>query len=168
MINEWISTHKKQATIIAVAALIALSIVVGLLSWLFGGSKEEEEALASVRVSDISVLYDNFSDYTIGYVLNAIDTSLTKNESMKDGQTAGAKEPSADATDEQLYPGTHTGDFVITIKDNKVSETEDSWGSWKTFTITVNDGRLFKVDVGLAPNNSDNSVGYTKISVTKL
>jgi|GEM_PF-3672284 len=171
MIIDWIRNHKKQALAIGLGALVILTILVGLIVKLLvpDASHEEPEARASVIVTDVDALYNYFSDYTIGYVLNALNAALVSDQSMANGSPASEKKiPAADATNDELYPTINEGDYTITIKDNKVTDLEDDWGMWETFTITTNDNRSFKVDVAIGAHNRDNDVGYTKISITKL
>ncbi len=172
MLYEWIRDHKKLALLIGAGSLILLLVIIALLTHFFEGDNpahEEPEMKATVIVSNVDILYNSFSDYTIGYILNAINAALAKDMSMKNGSPANEdKIPAVDSINEELYPAVDKGGYLLTIKNNTVSDFSDDWGIWKTFTIVVNDGRSFKVDVALGAHNRNNDVGYTKISVTKI
>jgi hypothetical protein len=171
MINEWIREHKRLAVLIGagVMLLLGLGIALVLSGFQNNTSGEEDEMTASVVVSNINVLYGDFSDYTIGYLLNAINAALLANQSMQNGSPASDnKTPAVDATNDDLYPTINQGNYTLTVKDNKIDSFEDGWGMWKTFTLNDSDGRSFKVDVALGAYDRTNDVGYTKINVTKL
>lgn len=171
MIIDWIRDNKKLALAVGLGSLLILVLIVSLIGFLLTRDHSEEEPAmtASVTVSNVDVLYSYFSDYTIGYVLNALNAALVSDQSMVNGSLASDnKTPPVDAINEELYPTTNQGNYSMSVKDNKVSDFEDNWGLWKTFTVTTSDNRSFKVDVGLGAHNRVNDVGYTKISVTKL
>lgn len=166
-ISEWVRDHKRLVILIGIGFFVCIGLILALLQ--LRGASEEKEMTASVIVSNVSVLYNDFSDYTISYILNAINAALVNNQSMQSGQPASDnKTPATDATNDELYPTTNQGNYSLSIKDDKVSDFEDNWGLWKTFTLNVSDGRSFKVDVALGAHNRANDVSYTKINVTKL
>lgn len=169
MFIEWIRDHKKLSAIIAVGLILVVGGIIFLISTLSSPETEEKEfSPNTVSVSNLNILYDHFSDYTIGYVLNALYTAVSVDQSMKNGSIVSENiQPATTATDEELYPGTGAGDYTVTVKDNAISTVDDAWGTWEVFTITTNDGRSFKVSVGVTPKNRDNDIGYTQISVIK-
>lgn len=171
MINEWIRNHKKLTILIGLGVLFLISLAIILISNLFQNPHpgEEEHHKEVVTVSNIELLYDYFSDRTVGYITGALQAAVNADTSMKDGSPVSEnKQPSSTVTNEELYPITGTGDSTITIKDNSFDYFEDDWGMWNTFTVTTDRNQTFKVDVALGAHNRDNDVGYTKITITKL
>lgn len=171
MIYEWIRNHKKTTIVIGGAAVLLFGILISLIVNVIQNplSQEEDEDTVGVSVTNLNILYDHFSDYDIGYVFNALDTALVRNQSMKNGSPASEnKTPRTDATDDQLYPSTSKNSYTLTVKDGVVKEFEDEWGTWKTFTVTTDDNRMFRVDVALGAHSRDKDVDYTPITITKL
>lgn len=171
MINEWIRNHKKVTIAISIGILALLALVIIIISNLAQNPNhgEEEHHKEVVTVSNIELLYNHFSDYTIGYITSAIQDAVNSNTSMRDGSPASEdKKPAADTTNEELYPLTGSGDYSIEVKGDSFDSFEDDWGIWNTFTITTNRNQTFKVDVALGAHNRENDVGYTKINITKL
>lgn len=171
MISEWIRNHKKLTIAIGVGILLLFALIIVLISNLLNNPYhgEEEHHKEVVTVSNIELLYDYFSDYTIGYITSALQTAVNTNMSMKNGSPVSEnKEPATEATNEELYPFTETGDHTITIKADSFDYFEDDWGMWNTFTVTTDRNQTFKVDVALGAHSRDNDVGYTKITITKL
>lgn len=171
MINEWIRNNKKLAVIIAVGGLALLALIILLVVNVFQNSNrgEEQEPASYISISNLEVLYEDFSDYTVGYISDALMTALSTNQSMKNGKPASDESAiPKDSTNAELYSGNGTGEYTLKIEGDKVDYFEDDWGMWHTFSVSVNDGRRFKVDVAIGAHNRDNDVAYTKINITKL
>lgn len=171
MIYEWIRNHKKLAALIGAGVVLLLGIVIAVIVNLIQNPNphEEEEKPVGVSVSNLTILYDHFSDYDIGYVFNALNKALLLDQSMKNGSPASENStPAINATDDQLYPSANEGNYTLTVKDGVVKEFEDTWGTWKTFTVTAADNRSFKVDVAIGAHNREKDVNYTPITITKL
>lgn len=171
MLNEWVRNHKKIVVVIGVSVLLVLSFLIVVIFNQLNNPHpgEEQHTREIIEVSNIDVLYEHFSDYTIGYIVNAVQAAVNTDSSMHSGyNTSDNKNPKSDATNEELYPVTGEGDYVITIDKDSFDYYEDSWGMWDTFTLKTNTNQSFKVSVAIGAHNRDDDVGYTKINVTKL
>lgn len=171
MIHEWIRNHKKLAILLCAVILAVLGVLITLLVNYTQNRDvhEETEMTAAIQVSNIDVLYDNFSDYEIGYIFNALNKALIKDQSMKNGSPVSEnKIPAANTTDDQLYPSVSEGNYNLTIKDGSVTDFEDNWGMWKRFTVTTQDNRSYRVEVAIGAHSRENDVGYTPMTITKL
>ncbi len=171
VINEWIRDHKKIAVFAGAGLVILLLFGLFLLvnSVVTKDASEEKEPTVIVTASNLEVLYDSFSDYTIGYVLAAIGNTLSKGESTKNGSllSSGTQTPT-DATNDSLYPDIESGEYYFTVVDGRVEDYEDTWGIWKTFTIQTEKNSRFKVNVSIGAHNRVNDLNYTQIEVLKL
>lgn len=171
MINEWIRNNKKLAILIAVGGLALLALIIFLVVSVIqnSGRGEEQEPVSYLSISNLEILYEDFSDYTVGYISDALMTALSTNQSMKNGRpTSDTAEVANSSTNAEVYSGAGTGEYTLKVEPAKIENFEDDWGMWKTFTVSVNDGRKFKVDVAIGAHNRDNDVSYTKINITKL
>lgn len=171
MIHEWIRNHKKLTILICATIFIILGVLITLLvnDIQNRGAREEPEMTAAVQVANIDILYKNFSDYEIGYIFNALNKALVKNQSMKNGSPASEnKIPATNTTDDQLYPGVGEGNYNLTIKDGLVTDFEDDWGMWKRFTVVTQDNKSYRVEVAIGAHSRENDVGYTPMTITKL
>ena len=171
MFKDYIRENKKTLTVvgIAVVILIGLMFVLGTLFQPASHEGEEQEPETGLYVTNLSVLYDNFSDTTIGYILNTISTAISTNQSLRNGSPISADAtPIPSATDNDLYPAVNISKTTITIDGDKVTDIEDSWGMWKSFEFTSDTKIRFKVNVSLGAHNRENDLSYTQIHVTKL
>ena len=171
MIIEWVRNHKKLAILVGVGFLLLTILLLMFVSNFLNNPypNEEKHHKDVITVSNIELLYDYFSDYTVGYITSALQAAVNANTSMKNGSPASEnKEPAVTATNEDLYPFTKSGDYIITIKDDSFDYFEDEWGMWNTLIITTNQDQTFRIDVALGAHNRDNDVGYTKIIITKI
>ena len=169
---QWIKNNKKTALAV-VAAFVLFIGFIWVTSTVFNNTPsvegEEEEPVEGLVITNIDVLYNDFSDTIISTIINAVSATIKNGQSMKNGRlAANYVAPSTVATTEDLYPNTIINRVTASVENTGVTEYEDSWGIWNTFTLGADTGKRYKVDISVGAHNRENDLNYRQITVTIL